>query len=204
MLLPANHGTQAEAALAFALAGDARAESLAQGLGKCCPLDKQMQALWLPTIQAQLALNKKNPVSALTALQAATPMEFGGIQFTVNTSCLYPTYIRGEAYLAAGQARTLPPSSRKSSPTAVSSGTAGREPWRIWAWRVRMRCKRKLHKALMQMPRVSALSPPTKTSSPSGKTPTPTSPSTSKPKPSTRSCNSNLPKFSLTSTGPPT
>ena len=103
-LAPASQGAQAEAALAFASVGDAaRAESLAQNLGKSYPLDTQMQALWLPSIQAQLALNKKSPSSALTALQAASPIEFGSIQFVANSSCLYPTYIRGEAYLAAGQ-----------------------------------------------------------------------------------------------------
>jgi tetratricopeptide (TPR) repeat protein len=103
-LAPTSQGTQAEAALAFAVAGDAaRAASLAQDLGKHYPLDMQMQALWLPPIQAQLALNKKSPDSALTELQAASPIELGLIQFVANISCLYPTYIRGEAYLAARQ-----------------------------------------------------------------------------------------------------
>ena len=62
-----------------------------------------MQALWLPAIQGQLALDKKNPAAALTALQAASAIELGQIAFVNNISCLYPTYIRGEAYLAAGQ-----------------------------------------------------------------------------------------------------
>jgi hypothetical protein len=49
---------ESEAALIFAMAGDtARAESLAQDLRKRFPLDTQMQSLWLPAIQAQLALN---------------------------------------------------------------------------------------------------------------------------------------------------
>ena len=103
-LAPTSQGTQAEAALAFAMAGDAaRAEASAQELRKRYPLDMQIQALWLPPIQARLALNKKNPDSALTALQAASPIEFGLIQFVANPSCLYPTYFRGEAYLTARQ-----------------------------------------------------------------------------------------------------
>jgi serine/threonine protein kinase/tetratricopeptide (TPR) repeat protein len=103
-LAPTSQGAEVEAALAFAMAGDtARAESLAQDLGKRFPLDTQVQSLWLPAIQAQLALEKKNPASALTALQAASPVEFGCISFVSNISCLYPTYVRGEAYLAAGQ-----------------------------------------------------------------------------------------------------
>src|SRR6202008_2112508 len=103
-LAPASQGVEVEAALAFAMAGDtARAESLAQDLGKRYPLDTQMQSLWLPAIQAQLALNKKDPAAALNAPQAASPIELGQIQFVTNISCLYHVYIRGEAYLAAGQ-----------------------------------------------------------------------------------------------------
>jgi eukaryotic-like serine/threonine-protein kinase len=102
-LYPASQGVRVEAALAFAMAGDtARAESLAQDLGKRFPLDTQMQALWLPAIQAQLALNRKNPAAAITSLQPAIPpVEYG--QIIVANTCLYPTYLRGEAYLAAGQ-----------------------------------------------------------------------------------------------------
>jgi eukaryotic-like serine/threonine-protein kinase len=106
-LVPNSQGVEVEAALAFAIAGDtAKAESLAQDLGKRFPLDTQVQSLWLPAIQAQLALNKKNPASALTALQAATSrVELGTVSFVCNISCLYPTYVRGEAYLAAGQGK---------------------------------------------------------------------------------------------------
>jgi tetratricopeptide (TPR) repeat protein len=105
-LAPTSQGAEVEAALAFAMAGDtARAESMAQDLGKRFPLDTQMQSLWLPAIQAQLALDKKNPTAVLNALQAASPIELGQIQFVANISCLYHVYIRGEAYLAAGQGK---------------------------------------------------------------------------------------------------
>jgi eukaryotic-like serine/threonine-protein kinase len=103
-LAPASRGAESEAALAFAMAGDtARAESLAQDLGKRFPLDTQMQSLWLPAIQARLALDRKNPAAALTALQAALPIELGYIEFANYPSCLYQVHVRGEAYLAAGQ-----------------------------------------------------------------------------------------------------
>jgi serine/threonine protein kinase/Flp pilus assembly protein TadD len=103
-LVPSSKGVESEAALAFAMAGNtARAESLAEDLGKRFPLDTQMQSLWLPAIQAQLSLGRKDPAAALHALQAATPVELGQIGFVNNLSCLYPVYIRGEAYLAAGQ-----------------------------------------------------------------------------------------------------
>jgi DNA-binding winged helix-turn-helix (wHTH) protein/tetratricopeptide (TPR) repeat protein len=103
-LAPQSPGAAAEAALALAMAGDTeRAESLAQDLGKRFPLDTQMQSLWLPAIQAQLALDKKNTAVALTALQAASSIELGNIPFVPNVSCLYPVYVRGAAYWAAGQ-----------------------------------------------------------------------------------------------------
>ena len=104
-LAPTSQATESEAALAFALAGDtARAESIAQDLGKRFPLDTQMQSIWLPAIQGQLALDKKNPALALNLLQAATsPAELGIIDFSNSISCLYPAYVRGQAYLATGQ-----------------------------------------------------------------------------------------------------
>jgi hypothetical protein len=74
-LAPASQGAESEAALAFAMVGDtARVESLAQDLGERFPLDTQMQSLWLPAIQAQLASDKKNPTAAVNALQAASPI----------------------------------------------------------------------------------------------------------------------------------
>src|SRR3989442_7018453 len=51
----------------------------------------------------QLALDKKNQAHVPNTLQAISPIEFGNTPFIINMSCLYPTYVRGEAYLAAGQ-----------------------------------------------------------------------------------------------------
>jgi hypothetical protein len=103
-LAPASRGVAAEAALAFAMAGEAaRAESLAQDLNRRFPLDTQVQSLWLPAIQTQLALRRPKPVPLLNASQAGSPVEYGNIPFGNNISCLYSTYVRGEAYLSAGQ-----------------------------------------------------------------------------------------------------
>jgi eukaryotic-like serine/threonine-protein kinase len=103
-LAPTSQGVESEAALALAMAGDtARAESLAQDLAKRFPLDTQAQSIWLPAIQAQLALDKKNPALAVKALEAAIPIELAQITFVNNISCLYHVYLRGDAYLAAGQ-----------------------------------------------------------------------------------------------------
>jgi serine/threonine protein kinase/TolA-binding protein len=101
---PTNQSGEVEAALAFAMAGDtARAESLAQDLGQRFPRDTQMHSLWLPAIQAQVELDRAAAARALTTLQAASIIELGQIPFLFNSSCLYPVYVRGEAYLAARQ-----------------------------------------------------------------------------------------------------
>jgi DNA-binding winged helix-turn-helix (wHTH) protein/Tfp pilus assembly protein PilF len=102
-LAPTSQGAEAEAAVAFAMAGDtAQAESLARDLDKRFPLGTQMQSLWLPPIKALVALDKRDAASALNALPAPSPIEFGNIPFALNVSCLYPAYVRGDAYLASG------------------------------------------------------------------------------------------------------
>jgi len=103
-LSPASQGVGVEAALVYAMTGDmAHSESLAQDLAKRFPLDTQMQALWLPAIQALLELDKKNPYAAPEAPRATSPIDLGQISFVVNLSCLYHVYVRGEAYLADGK-----------------------------------------------------------------------------------------------------
>ncbi|MGC1498550.1 MAG: tetratricopeptide repeat protein [Terriglobales bacterium] len=102
---PESAGVSSEAALAFAMVGDStQAKSLIQELNQRFPVHTQMQAIFLPPVRAQLALKRGNSGEAIKDLQAASPpIEFALIPFTVNASCLYPTYIRGEAYLAAGE-----------------------------------------------------------------------------------------------------
>jgi tetratricopeptide (TPR) repeat protein len=103
-LAPASQGVQVEAALAFAMVGDAtRPLSLAKVVKQHFPLDTQVQSLWLSAIHAQLELDRKNAAAALGALPDSGSLELGQISFLNNLSCLYPTYIRGEAFLGARQ-----------------------------------------------------------------------------------------------------
>jgi predicted Ser/Thr protein kinase/Tfp pilus assembly protein PilF len=104
-MVPASEGVAAEAALADAMIGDdAAAQALAQDLNQRFPQDTQMQSLWLPPIRAQLALNRKDAAAAISDLQTALPpLEYGQVAWIENISDLYTAYIRGEAYLAAGQ-----------------------------------------------------------------------------------------------------
>jgi hypothetical protein len=64
-LAPGSQAVQSEAVLAFAMAGGARAQSLAQDLNKRFPLHTQVQSVWLPPIHAQLAIDRKNPSDAV-------------------------------------------------------------------------------------------------------------------------------------------
>ncbi len=101
---PKSQDVEVEAALAYALAGDtARAESMSQDLNKQYPVDTQVQSIWLPAIRGQLALNRKDTALALNALLAPSAVEFGNMSFLLNCSCLNSIYVRGTAYLAAGE-----------------------------------------------------------------------------------------------------
>jgi eukaryotic-like serine/threonine-protein kinase len=104
-LYPESQGVQVEAALAYAMIGDTtQAQRLARALNQQHPVDSQVQSVWLPAINAQMALSRKRPEEAIDQLQSALlPIEFGTIPFIGQKSCLYPIYIRGQAYLAAEQ-----------------------------------------------------------------------------------------------------
>jgi len=101
-LLPSSQSARLGSGLAYAMIGDnAHAQALAREINKEYPLDTQVQSLWLPAISAQMALNLHKPTAALQQLQRALPpIEYGQISFITQLSCLYPTYIRGQAYLA--------------------------------------------------------------------------------------------------------
>ena len=104
-LAPDSPGVLVHAGLAYAMAGDAaHASAIAQQLDQRFPMDTQIQSLWLPAIHAQLALRRKAVDEAISDLQPASPpIEYGQISYTPNLSCLYPTYTRGQSYLAEGQ-----------------------------------------------------------------------------------------------------
>jgi eukaryotic-like serine/threonine-protein kinase len=92
---------QVLAGLALARTGDiTQAQTIAEKLARDFPLDTMIQAYWLPTIQAQVALSRDQFTQAIGKLQAASWCELGG---TSTPSTMYPVYIRGQAYLRAGQ-----------------------------------------------------------------------------------------------------
>ena len=102
-----SQAVRAMAGTALAMSGDAaQANTIAEGLNKQYPEDTQVQSLWLPAMRGQIALDRKDARAAIDALKPALPpIQYGQLSFTVNLSCLYPTYIRGQAYLAARQGK---------------------------------------------------------------------------------------------------
>jgi eukaryotic-like serine/threonine-protein kinase len=92
------------AALAYALAGDTvRAQSLLAELDKRYPLNTVIQSVWRPTVRAQIETARKNPTRSVEMLEAAAPYEFGMLSGSSFNSCVYPVYVRAEAYLSAQQ-----------------------------------------------------------------------------------------------------
>jgi serine/threonine protein kinase/tetratricopeptide (TPR) repeat protein len=95
------------AALALAIAGDrARAQTIADDLDSRFPEDTSVRFTYLPTLRALAALSNNDPSRAIELLQPAATYEFAepGISFYGSGGgsfgAMYPTYIRGKAYLA--------------------------------------------------------------------------------------------------------
>jgi tetratricopeptide (TPR) repeat protein len=95
--------------LALALSGDSsRSQALSDDLLRRFPEDTRVQFIYLPTLRALLALNKREPSKAIESLQTTIPYELGaesdgGSEFLLGAGNLYSTYVHGLAYLAAHQ-----------------------------------------------------------------------------------------------------
>ena len=102
---PLGHDVQYGAALASAYAGNyKRAQTLTEDLGRRFSEDTLMQFNYLPTLRAKLALSRRNASDALASLRPAGPYELGQTTYSMNRwVAMYPTYVRGEAYLGAHQ-----------------------------------------------------------------------------------------------------
>jgi serine/threonine protein kinase/tetratricopeptide (TPR) repeat protein len=87
------------AALALALTGEtSRATTLADDLSTRFPEDTIVQYNFLPTLHAQIALNRIEASKAIEALHTAVPYELGDVQ---GNNPLFSIYVRGNAYLAS-------------------------------------------------------------------------------------------------------
>ena len=93
-----NRPTLMTLSYAFALSGDfAKAAAIADDLGKLFPLHTYINGIYLPSVRAQIEIDRNNPAKAIELLRAATPYEFGWIVRAL------PNYIRGQAYLKTRQ-----------------------------------------------------------------------------------------------------
>src|SRR5215469_13620188 len=101
-LAPGSLNADAQTAVAYALAGG-RAQALADDFDKRVPQDTVVQSVWLPTIRAQFELNRKNAAQSIELLQPAAPYELGTLSGSATNSCLFPMYVRAQAYLKAQQ-----------------------------------------------------------------------------------------------------
>ena len=94
---------QYAAGFALGLAGEAvKTQALADKLNKQYPEDTQVQATYVPTLRALVALDGNDPQKAIDLLEANRPYEFGipPLAFNHFYGNMYPIYIRGLAYLA--------------------------------------------------------------------------------------------------------
>jgi eukaryotic-like serine/threonine-protein kinase len=94
--LSTGRDVQFQSAFALAVIGDAAApQSLSDDLAKRFPEDTMVQFKQLPTLRAQLALNRKQYFEALEALLPESPYELG-----LGGGALSAIYVRGQVYLA--------------------------------------------------------------------------------------------------------
>jgi serine/threonine protein kinase/Flp pilus assembly protein TadD len=91
------------AALALARSGDAvQSSALADKIAAEFDRDTMIQAYWLPTIRAAIAIDRGDAQKAIELLSMASEYELGEpVQWPAHGT-LYPVYVRGEAYLRAG------------------------------------------------------------------------------------------------------
>ena len=92
------------AALALAFAGEVlQARQVAEQLSRSCPEDTLVKFNYLPTIRAQIAVSLHDPMQAIELLNTTSTLELGVPGDAEFLPSLYPVYVRGNAYLAAGR-----------------------------------------------------------------------------------------------------
>ena len=75
--------------------------TLVDDLIKRFPENTIIQLNYSPTVHAQASLNMKDMAKAFNALEISAPYELGSVSAALLS--LYPVYVHGQAYLAAGQ-----------------------------------------------------------------------------------------------------
>ena len=76
--------------------------ALADGLARDYPEDTLVQFMYLPALRALFALDARDPAAAIQSA-SRFDLALGSIGFNVQFAKLYPSYVRGLAYLASRQ-----------------------------------------------------------------------------------------------------
>ena len=103
MALSSKPDVELLAALALARSGDTvQSSALADKVAAKFDRDTMIQAYWLPTIRAAIAIDRGDAQKAIELLSTASEYELGEPVQWPSHGTLYPVYVRGDAYLRAG------------------------------------------------------------------------------------------------------
>ena len=128
-LVPDSKDVRALAALVYARLGeDRKAQKIMDDLRALYVSNMVIQKAWMPVVQAQMKLRKKQYGDAINSLESALPYEKGQLTGNLSDSCMIPAFLRGEAQLGAGNAQQALAEFRKFSTDAGIVGSCWSAP----------------------------------------------------------------------------
>jgi len=128
-LAPDSKDVRALAALVYARLGeDGKAQKIMDDLRALYVSNVVIQKAWLPVVQAQMKLRKKQYGDAINSLERALPYEKGQLTGNLSDSCMIPAFLRGEVQLGAGNGRQALAEFRKFSTDAGIVGSCWSAP----------------------------------------------------------------------------
>ena len=128
-LAPESKDVRALASLVFARLGeDSKAQKILDDLRALYVSNMVIQKAWLPVVQAEMKLRKKQYADAINSLEGVTPYEKGQLTGNLSDSCMIPAFLRGEAQLGAGNARQALAEFQKFSTDAGIVGSCWSAP----------------------------------------------------------------------------
>ena len=128
-LAPESKDVRALASLVFARLGeDSKAQKILDDLRALYVSNMVIQKAWLPVVQAEMKLRRKQYADAINSLEGVTPYEKGQLTGNLSDSCMIPAFLRGEAQLGAGNARQALAEFQKFSTDAGIVGSCWSAP----------------------------------------------------------------------------
>jgi serine/threonine protein kinase/Tfp pilus assembly protein PilF len=101
---PAQEQSELDAFILARTGHSDQAITIARQLQENRPVDTILNNYWLPTIGAAVELNRRHFDKAIELLETAEPYEMG-LQQVPTTGALFPIYLRGLAFLGAGDGK---------------------------------------------------------------------------------------------------